>query len=338
MLTLDVLENIELSPRPWGQIFVGTIFLVPNYNLTRTKIELEGEENIPKDEPVIFAMNHTDRYNYWPFQYKLWRSMDLYTTTWVKGKYYNKTPLRAFMVKTNNLAVPSRGYLITADAANVLGHPPKEATYRVLRDAIDAGERDTREVRAKAAEQGVLSEIVPILDTPRDMLGMRFDPHQQNYLEAMKELFHQMMERFVDLNEQAFDLGLHIIIFPEGTRSIRLQEGKPGLAQMALRMKATVVPVGCNGSDQLYPGDNPLTRGGKVVYRIGKPLRPDRELAEFQLDEEFTPFTDEAEERFGDTFQAMTDLVMERIEELLDERHRPSEGTTGEVTGTKRFL
>ena len=40
------------------------------------------------DEPVIFAMNHTDRYNYVPFQYGLWQEKDRFTATWVKGKYY----------------------------------------------------------------------------------------------------------------------------------------------------------------------------------------------------------------------------------------------------------
>lgn len=110
------------------------------------------------------------------------------------------------------------------------------------------------------------------------------------------------------------------------------------MAQMALRMNATVVPVGCNGSDRLYPGDSPVAKGGRVVYRIGQPLRPDEELAKFGIDEEFTPFTDEAEDRFGDTFQAMTELVMERIQGLLDERHLPRTGESGKVKGTKRFL
>ncbi len=340
MLTLDVLDDIELSAKPWGQIAVAASFLMPVYHLpmTRTEILFEGVENLDFDRPVIFAMNHTDRYNYWPFQYRLWRSHQAYTTTWVKGKYYNKKPLRAFMVKTNNLAVPSRGYLITADAAQVLGHAPSSKTYRVLRDAIDARRTDTRQVREEAAEQGVLSEVVPILDTPRDMLGLDFEPNRQNYLEAMIELFSQMMEKFVALNEQALSLGLNILVFPEGTRSIRLQEGKPGLAQMALRMNSTVVPVGCNGSDKVYPGDSPIAKGGRVLYRIGKPLTPEGELAEFQIDEHFTPFTHEAEEEYGDVFAPMTDLIMERIEGLLDERHRPNDGESGSVKGAKRFL
>ena len=340
MLTLDVLDDISLSEKPWGQIALAAGLLLPNYHfpLTRTEITVEQDHHLQLDEPVIFAMNHTDRYNYWPFQYRLWRSYGQYTTTWVKGKYYNSRPLREFMIKTNNLAVPSRGYLITADAADVLGHPPDDNTYRLIRDAIDAGIDDTRQLREQAAEQGVLSQIVPLLDTPRDMLGMRFEPHRHNYLEAMHRLFYEMMEKFVELNEQALDLDLNILVFPEGTRSIRLQDGKPGLAQMALRMKTPVIPVGCNGSDRVYPGDAPVARGGKIVYRIGRPLMPDGELAPYQIDERFTPFTDDAEDRYGDVFQSMTELLMDRINGLLDARHRRNDDAASSNGGSRRFL
>ena len=340
MLTLDVLKSIRLSPVPWSQIAVAGGVLMPNYKnpWTRTEITLEGAENLP-DHPVIFAMNHTDRYNYWPFQYRIWRDLKLYTTTWVKGKYYNKPAVRAFMIKTNNLAVPSRGYLITADAHALLGKPPSEKAYRLIRDAINGQSTDTRALREAAAEAGVLKEVVTLLDTPRDMLGYGFEPSQENYLEAMANLFLEMMECFVALNEQAFALGLNILVFPEGTRSIRLGQGKPGLAQMALRMKATVVPVGCNGSHEVYPGDSPFAKGGRIVYRIGEPLRPDVELKEFQIDEEFTPFSFAAEERYQEVFQPMTDLVMDRIAGLLDERHLPSDDEGAKsVEGAKRFL
>lgn len=340
MLTLDVLDSIQLSKTPWAQLLMGSVILGPNYNFpwTRTKIELEGAENIPKDRPVIFAMNHTDRYNYWPFQYRIWRQLGLYTTAWVKGKYYNQAALRTFMIKMNNLAVPSRGYLITADAAQVLEAPPKEKTYRLIRSAIDAQSTDIRALREEAAEAGVLAEMSALVDTPRDMLGLDFQPQRQNYLEAQRDLFEQMMEKFVGLNEQALELGLNIIVFPEGTRSVRLQEGKPGLAQMALRMKATVVPVGSNGSDKAYPGNSPLSKGGHLIYRIGEPLTPEGALEEFQINEHFTPFTHEAEAKFSAKFQGMTDLVMSRIEALLDPRHRPLEGEAGGTTGSDRFL
>lgn len=326
MLTLDLLDDIELSAKPWGQIAVAAGLLIPNYHFppTRTDIELEGTEHLEFDEPVVFAMNHTDRFNYWPFQYRLWRDRGQYTTTWVKGKYFNNRLLRTVLIETNNLAVPSRGYLITTDATEVLGHRPDDNTYRLLRDAVDEGDDDIDALRRRAQRRGVLAEVTAVVDTPRDMLGVGFDPLEDNYVETMTELFGRMMEKFVELNEQALGLGLNILVFPEGTRSVRLGPGRPGLAQMALRMQTPVVPVGCNGSDRVYPGDAPIARGGRIVYRVGRPLTFEDELAEFQIDEAFTPFTDRAEERHGEKFRAMTDLIMERIEGLLDQRHRPS--------------
>ena len=91
-------------------MFVASVFLGPNYRaFPGVKIELEGVENLPK-HPVIFAMNHTDRYNYWPFQYKLWRKTDRLTATWVKGKYYEHPITAAALEWTNNIPAASRGY------------------------------------------------------------------------------------------------------------------------------------------------------------------------------------------------------------------------------------
>jgi 1-acyl-sn-glycerol-3-phosphate acyltransferase len=340
MLTLDVMNEIRLSKRPIGQVAMASMVLLPNYKLpwTKTDITIEGFENIPQDHPVIFAMNHTDRYNYWPFQFELWKNHGIFTTTWVKGKYYNKPAIQRFMVAMSNIPVPSRGYLITADAVRLLGRPPADQAYRLLRDAIDSGERETRPLRERAAAAGVLSDVVTVLDTPRNMLGLDFDPNRSNYLETMHRLFKTMMERFVALNEEAFALGLHILVFPEGTRSIRLGKGHNGIAQMALRLGATVVPIGCNGSDKVYPGNSPFSSGGRIVYRVGQPLTPEGDLAPFQIDERYTPFTQQAETTHKDKFEAMTGLVMDRINELLDPRHQRSEDSKTIVEGAKRFL
>lgn len=343
MLTLDVMNAIKLSRRPVGQLFMANLVLMPNFKfpLTRTNIIVEGGENLPpRDQPVILAMNHTDRYNYWPFQYKLFKEYDRFTTTWVKGKYFNNKAVSKFMVSMGNMPVPSRGYLIAADAQQTLGHPPADETYRLLRDAINAGQTNTRSVREAAAENGILPEVLTLLDTSRNILGLPFDPHQHSYFEAMAELFDRMMNRFITLNFDAFEQGLNILVFPEGTRARRLSNGHTGVAQMALRLGATIVPVGCNGSDDAYPGNNPLSRGGNITYRIGKPLRPDVELAEFAIKEEFLPFTREAEEKYEENFRGTTDLVMDRINELLDPRYQRIESEESQtiVKGSRRFV
>lgn len=346
MLTLDIMNAIKLSQRPLGQLFMAHFFLKPNFAfpLSRTKIILGGGENLPpKEEPVILAMNHTDRYNYWPFQYKLLQIHDRFTTTWVKGKYFNNPAIGKFMVSMGNMPVPSRGYLITADAHNLLGRAPSDITYRLLRDALNAGQTNTRSVREAAAEHGVLAETLMLLDSSRNMLGLHFDPHRQTYFEAMAELFDRMMERFIALNFEAFEKGLNILVFPEGTRSNRLGEGHTGVAQMALRLGATIVPVGCNGSDEAYPGNSPLSRGGEIIYRIGKPLRPDAELAEFAIQDKFLPFTREAEQTYQENFRGVTELVMNRINDLLDPRYQRAESndsdeTSTSVKGARRFV
>lgn len=340
MLTLDLLRSISLKPKPLGQVLTGKFFLRPNYSwpLNPTKIIIEGRENIPDTGRVILALNHTDRYNYWPLQYMLWRHSDIFTATWVKGKYYNNDFVTKFLSSTNNIPTPSRGYLITSDVLATLGKPPSNEIYRLLRDAINNQDDNFDALIARSKDEGIEAEFHKVISTPRDILGHRFTPSKQTYTEAMSDLFRLMMNEFIRLNQQAFDMGHKVVVFPEGTRSLRLTKGRPGLAQMALRMKASVVPVGCNGSDGLYPGNSPLSQGGTVTYRIGKPLTPDLELAPFQIDEDYTPFTPDAETRFGDTFEAMTELLMSHIAKLLDPRYLPNAGETTEVTGAERFM
>jgi 1-acyl-sn-glycerol-3-phosphate acyltransferase len=341
MLTLDVMRSIELSSDPTMIRFLGGI-ATTNYKLpwTRTRIEVEGEHNVPWQRSVIFAMNHTDRYNYIPFFVWLLRHDKASLCTWVKGKYFQTLGLRRLLMAANQIPVPSRGYLITGDAVAVLDHAPAEQTYNLLRRAIDTHDTDIEKLRQAGVEAGteIADEVIALFETPRNMLGYDFDPRRENYVEAQLELFRQMMDEFVALNLQAFRLGCNVLVFPEGTRSSTLAEGRTGLAQMALRLKAPVVPIGCNGADKAYPGSNPFSRGGEVLYRIGEPLMPDRELSEFQIDQAYHPFTREASETYSSQFEGMTELVMDRINELLEPEYQRSDADEREVTGTNRFV
>lgn len=343
MLTLDLMKDLQLGPIPYGQILVAATLITPDYNkpFAPTKVVIEGMEHIPKHGRVILALNHTDRYNYFPLQYTFWRrKTGIYTATWVKGKYFNSAAIAKFMVKTNNIPTPSKGYILTSDAVALLGKPPEDDLYRLIRDTFNAPahERDLDAVREKAHTQGHGPELERLLKTPRRILGFDFNPKQLDYFAALDELFAALMHHFIRLNAQAFDHGHKVIVFPEGTRSLRLTTGRPGLAQMALRMKATVVPIGCNGSDKLFPGSNPFSKGGTVTYRIGAPLRPDHELKDLQIQDDFTPFTKEAEQAYGDTFQEATSLIMSRIAALLDPEYLPEAGESTEVRGANRFL
>ena len=331
MLDLDRLDRIRLSARPFFQRFVARVLLTPNYELPpRVKIDLEGAEKVP-DEPVIFAMNHTDRFNYWPFQYAWWRRRGRFTATWVKGKYYETPTVGKFMELTNNIPTVSRGYLITKDFLATLGRRPTDAEYEALRALVDAAARAAEREPDRVIDRAILTRA-------RTMLGRRFDPASESYARAVEELFRRMMRRFVELNEEAAQLGLDLLIFPQGTRSIRLSRGHVGLSQIAMHLDRPVVPVGCSGSDRVYPSSSPIARPGHVIYRFGDPVRRE-DAAAWVPAGSFDPFTAEAEAKHQPQFQAFVDDLMQRIDGLVDAPYRFAEdGASGGVEGSDRFV
>ena len=331
MLDLDRLDRIKLHRRPGFQRAVATAILGPNYRFPPgVEIVFEGTHNIP-DEPVVFAMNHTDRFNYWPFQYKHWRQHDRFTATWVKGKYYEERGVGFLMEHANNIPTVSRGYLITKDFISTLGRRPTDAEYKAVRGWGNAL------VRGGAAETPALIPR-PLLTGSRSVLGRWYYPRRESYAQALDRLFRMMMSRFVQLNERAAALGLDLLVFPQGTRSVRLTRGRPGLSQIVMHLGRAVVPVGCSGSDKLYPGSVPFAKPGRVVYRFGAPIR--RENAAAWVDgDSFEPFSAEAERDHTSEFQAYIDDVMARIEELVDPEYRFASGDGSDaVVGSNRFV
>lgn len=334
MLDLPRLQRIRLMPRPVGQIAFAVSVLIPNYHvIPGIEVEIEGMDRIP-EEPVIFAMNHTDRYNYFPFMYTLWRKLGRYMTVWVKGKYYENTTVGMFMELTSNLPTVSRGYIITKDFSLTMGRRPTETEYDTLRARVNA----EAEPDSDPASVDVSQIPDKLLHTKRNILGVPFDPARECYARGINNAFAEMMREFVKLNERSFEKGLDLLVFPQGTRSIRLPRGRIGMMEVALRYQKTIVPVGCNGCDLIYPGPLPIAKKGKVVYRVGHPI-PYEELAEFHIDEPYEPFSAEAEHKHRESFQGAVDVVMNRINDLLDPRYQFSEDRTSTgVRGTSRFM
>jgi 1-acyl-sn-glycerol-3-phosphate acyltransferase len=169
------------------------------------------------------------------------------------------------------------------------------------------------------------------------MLGHPFDPSQETYPQALNSLFGAMMRRFVALNQDALARGLDLIIFPQGTRSVRLSKGHVGLAQVALSAKCTVVPVGCSGCDLVYPSGAPVARKGAITYRFGEPIRY-ADVEAFHLPA-FEPFTPQAEAAHQGVFQGYVDMIMERINGLVDAPYQFSADRSSDgVRGAERFL
>ncbi|MBI2102146.1 1-acyl-sn-glycerol-3-phosphate acyltransferase [Candidatus Woesearchaeota archaeon] len=65
-----------------------------------------------------------------------------------------------------------------------------------------------------------------------------------------------------------------IAIHPEGTRSLtgNLQRAKTGVARLALKAKAPVVPIGLIGTFDILPKGKYLPRFKRAVMGIGKPI------------------------------------------------------------------
>jgi 1-acyl-sn-glycerol-3-phosphate acyltransferase len=113
------------------------------------------------------------------------------------------------------------------------------------------------------------------------------------------------------LAQRILDEGHVLFVFPEGTRSSdgALQEARDGVALLALRTGAPIVPIGISGSERVWPKGQRLPHpGGRVKVRIGRPFRPADELPEG---------TDRAAAK-----RRTTDLIMRRIAELLPATQR----------------
>jgi len=327
LITEKQLKTITIHPRSFVQ---DTMLKILRMNLKHTTIIFENQERIPRDKPVIFAMNHPDRYNYVPFSDVLRREEYPAVAIWVKGKYYENPLMAKFFDATNCIPVASRGYLITKDFIAEKKRRPTQNEYRLLRDLVDG----------KLSQDELLSQANDVIKTFVTRPHQNFDPQSQDYGTFIESKYNYFMSLVMNLtNEVLFDKKIPLLIFPQGTRSVRLTPGHTGIAEVALKTKIPVVPVGCNGSHKLYPGNLPFAKKETVVYRIGEPLSVDDAFAPFAINEDFTPFTPQSEANYSNQFQAVTDLIMENINTLLDPEYQLADDTVGvSGDGAGRFI
>ena len=94
--------------------------------------------------------------------------------------------------------------------------------------------------------------------------------------------------------------GLSVLLFPEGRRSRdELQEFKEGVAYIAIKSGAPVVPFALRGTREVLPIGSVHVRGGPVELLLGEPIDP-------------TAYTLKQREEF-------TALLRERIAELMQQ-------------------
>lgn len=129
---------------------------------------------------------------------------------------------------------------------------------------------------------------------------VRLDRGRQTPLEAYKQALDVLRE------------GEMLGVFPEGGRSRdgRLQPGHSGVAILALKSRAPVVPVGVIGSFAIWPPHRrlPRFRHAKLQIRIGAPLK----------------LVDYEHRRYGDReLQQLTDMIMRAIAVLIGKPYAP---------------
>jgi 1-acyl-sn-glycerol-3-phosphate acyltransferase len=112
------------------------------------------------------------------------------------------------------------------------------------------------------------------------------------------------------LAQRILDEGHVLVVFPEGTRSTTggLQEAKDGLALLALRSGAPILPVGVWGTDRFWPRGRLFRLGGRVGMRVGEA---------FRLSDIIPEGVDRKTAK-----RLATNAIMTRIAALLPERHR----------------
>ena len=81
---------------------------------------------------------------------------------------------------------------------------------------------------------------------------------------------------------KVLDAGGVLLVFAEGTRSPtgELQEAKDGLATLALRSNAAIVPIGIAGSHRVWPKGGRPRLGHRITMRVGEAFHPADALPE----------------------------------------------------------
>lgn len=112
--------------------------------------------------------------------------------------------------------------------------------------------------------------------------------------------------RALDMAQEVLRAGEIVLVAPEGTRSAAMQRGKEGLAFLATRTQAPIIPVGVDGTVG-YPSISPRRwRQGGARITIGTPFR----------------YRPSQGRMTRERLRLMTDEAMYRVAELLPPSRR----------------
>jgi 1-acyl-sn-glycerol-3-phosphate acyltransferase len=283
-----------------------------------TRFDIQGLEQVPRG-PVLFAMNHTHKYDFAALRYPMLVQQGRTVGTLIKTRSWNDAGMRGFLTKTANIPLTSKGYLLAADFQATLGRRPSEEDYRALRRHLEDGQPLPQGRDWDALQQ-----------TPREILGHPFDPSRARYIEVVGELYRAFMAESLRLCRQALGRGFSLQLYPQGSVSSRLTRGLPGAVQFARALGLPLYPVGCSGCREVFVGASPLARGGTIKLRFAPAFAPSLD----DLPRDFVPFEPAHEAQHHAPLQRETDRLMQTLNGLLDPAYQggpevASDGSSG---------
>jgi len=273
-------------------------------------------------EPLIVATNHNHYFDWVPVRLPLCLQ-GRHMCSFTKPRAYERRFDAWFLNAVGVVPIVSKGYLLSADLRLQRGRRPDEAEYAALRAIID-GRRSPSQVP---------DELRGLLSTPRDVLGLRFEPAVEPYADFMRRLFQRMSAEMLSLAGRALEAGNHFHLMPQGCHSARLTAGRSGVVQIAAAVGRPIVPVGISGMRRVFPDPWKLRSvGGTITVRYGEPYR-------VSLPRDHVPFEWASEQRNAAALQEATSALMERINALLDPDCQWSDDPESDaIQGVDRFM
>jgi 1-acyl-sn-glycerol-3-phosphate acyltransferase len=320
---LDTMRQIHGAARPrwvWTACKLTQALFGPPRSV---RVEFEGLDNLPAG-PVIVAANHTHTYDFLPLRAFLFLRHHLFGSSWVKARAWQNPVERYLFSRTGNVPLVSKGYVLAADFLRLVGRRPTEAEYRALRNHLDRGDA--------LPDDAVYAQVQ---DAERHILGWSFTPSTSTYRDAIRDCFFEMMQVSLRIARESCEAGQFQHINPQGARSSRLTEGKPGVIHASRALDLAIVPTAILGMTETFPNHGLKTRGGAITIRFGEPYTPDLDA----LPESYRPFDPRITAACGALLQQRTTELMGKIDALCSEAYRfRSDFVCDATSGTARFL
>ena len=322
---LRLLKDYDSVPKTFWTTTAAGIALGLWKGSPHFELIMEGAEHLPRDEPVIVAMNHTHFFDFLPLRAPLYFDGQKFCS-WVKARAYKSAASSFWLRRVGTIPLCSKGYVIVADYVACFGERPSDETYRILRDHVDAH---------TPLPEGEPFET--IAHRRRDILGWHFDPDARSWRDAVRTVFYDMMQLSVQKTRANVAKGEHVHVYPQGSIARRLIPGKVGMIELALDLGLPILALGVSGCRESFIGKSPLVRpNSRIIVRFDSSLYA---VPREEFPHDYRPFHPDDTERHRARLERHTSCVMERINALLEPDYQWATDLQSDAkTGIRRFF